>query len=376
MSETILQINHALQHKIADKIKQNGKISFAEFMKMALYSPGLGYYSAGLNKIGAEGDFVTSPELGALFAQCHANVFAGVLKQLNDAVFLELGAGTGQFCVDFLLALESMDSLPEHYYIIEVSADFKQVQQQKIQTLPPYIQQKIKWLDQPPKQPFEGIIFANEVLDALPVEVFQFKQNQYQQLMLTLKNNQLTEQWQRFNQPLNAQLQQLNLSLSEGYRSEFIPNLDAWIQSVTGHLSKGLAVFVDYGYGRPTYYHPQRVDGTLVCQRRHQANFNPYNDIGLQDITAFVDFTAVAEAFEKTGFKLIGYTTQGDFLVDAGISQHLDPDGDYQNYYQLASEMKHLVLPQEMGEKFKTIAASKNLDISLNGFNNNRWNEL
>lgn len=376
MSETLLQINQALQHKITSEIKQKGAISFAQFMAMALYEPGLGYYSAGLNKLGEEGDFITAPELGSLFARCHATVFADVLKQLRHPVLLELGAGTGQFCFDVLLALDELQVLPEQYCIVEISADLKQVQQQKLEQLPSHLRDRIQWLDRPPENKFEGILFANEVIDALPVEIFRCHQQKYERLMLSVKNDSLIEQWQVFPESMNALLNDLKLDLPDGYRSEFLPQLDAWVQAITANLKKGMVMLVDYGYGRKTYYHPQRNSGTLVCQRRHQANFNPYQDIGLQDITAFVDFTAVAESLELAGMQVIGYTTQGDFLMDAGINQWLNPDDDYAEYYKLVSEMKQLVLPEEMGEKFKTIAAVKNIKSTIKGFSNNRWNEL
>jgi len=376
MSETLLQINQALQHKITSEIKQNGVISFAKFMKMALYEPGLGYYSAGLNKIGSKGDFITSPELGSLFAQCHAVVFADVLQQLATPSIIELGAGTGQFCFDLLLALDELNCLPNQYIIIEVSADFKQVQQQKIQRLPAHIQQRIQWSEQPPESNYEGIVFANEVIDALPVEIFKFDEGEYLQLVLIHDGEQYIEHWQSFSPSLEQNLKQMQLDLPTNYRSEFLPQIQGWISSVTQNLVKGLVMFVDYGYGRKTYYHPQRNSGTLVCQRRHQANFQPYQDVGLQDITSFVDFTSVAEALDHAGFNVAGYTTQGDFLVDAGIDQWIDPDADYSAYYQLVSEMKQLVLAEEMGEKFKTIAAVKNIDPSIKGYAHNRWNEL
>jgi SAM-dependent MidA family methyltransferase len=376
MSDKLLQINQALQHKITSEIKQKGAISFAQFMAMALYEPGLGYYSAGLNKLGKEGDFITAPELGSLFARCHATVFADVLRGLSLPVIMEMGAGTGQFCFDVMLALDDLQKLPNEYVIVEISADLKQVQQQKIAELPAHLRDKVEWLNQPPEESFEGIIFANEVIDALPVEIFKTVEQNYQRLMLAFENNKLVEQWQPFPDYMAEYLQDLELKLTDGYRSEFLPQLGAWIKTITAKLKKGLVLLVDYGYGRRTYYHPERNSGTLVCQRRHQANFNPYQDIGLQDITAFVDFTAVAESLELAGLEVTGYTTQGDFLMDAGINQWLDPEGDYPDYYQLVSEMKQLVLPEEMGEKFKTIAAVKRLKKPIKGFSNNRWNEL
>ncbi len=376
MSDIRLEINRSLQHKITSQIKQKGSISFAEFMQMALYEPGLGYYSAGLTKLGSSGDFVTAPEMGQLFARCHANCFAEVLPHLSEPIIVELGAGTGQFCVDVLQALDELSSLPERYAIFEVSADLKKVQQEKVAQLPSELSERVVWLDSPPTEFFEGIVFANEVLDALSVEVFQFKEGQFFRLMLIDEKGCLTERWDAFEPLLLTQLQQLDLQLSSGYRSEFIPHLSVWMDSVVGKLNKGLVLMVDYGYGRPAYYHPQRSTGTLVCYQRHQANFNPYQDVGLQDITAFVDFTAVAEAMNDAGLEVVGFTTQAEFLMANKIEQWLDPSGDYQRYFELVSEMKKLVMPDEMGDKFKAIAATKNLSIELTAFKNNRLQDL
>lgn len=376
MPSSLEKIKDSLQHKITSQIKQKGAISFAEFMQMALYEPGLGYYSAGLFKFGASGDFITSSELGSLFAQCHAHCFAEVIKQLDHPVILELGAGSGVFCADVLQALEQLDCLPETYWIMEVSADLQQVQQQRIEQLSPSLAQRVQWLEQPPTVGFEGIIYANEVLDALPVEVFKKINDQYMRLMLEDVDGHLSESWQEFPEALRLQLEQKELELAQEYRSEFTPNIEAWFQSITSSFEKGVVLMVDYGYGRNTYYHPQRLNGTLVCHKRHQANFNPYQDVGLQDITAFVDFTSVAEAMEGVGLAVGGFTTQADFLMGNGIDQLLNPDGDYEAYYKKATELKKLVMPDEMGEKFMVIMASKDLSAEIPGFQNNQWQKL
>ena len=376
MSDTRLKINRSLQHKITSQIKQKGVISFAQFMQMALYEPGLGYYSAGLAKLGPSGDFITAPEMGTLFARCHASFFAELLPHMADPIIFELGAGTGQFCVDVLQTLDELACLPASYAIFEVSADLKKVQQEAVAKLPANLSKRVVWLDSPPKEEFQGIVFANEVLDALPVEVFQFKEGQFQRLMLANESGHLTERWQAFEPRLLKQLEHMELQLDSGYRSEFIPNLTAWMQSIVGKLSKGLVLLVDYGYGRPAYYHPQRSTGTLVCHQRHQANFNPYQDVGLQDITAFVDFTAVAEAMREVGLDVVGFNTQAAFLMATKIEQWLDPEGDYQHYFKQVTEMKKLVMPDEMGDKFKIIAASINFPIELSAFRNNRLQDL
>ncbi len=376
MNERIENLSLALQHKITQEIKQKGLISFARFMEMALYEPGLGYYSAGLKKFGREGDFVTSPELGSQFARCLARSFAPVLSAYDAPVLLELGAGQGSFCCDVLRALDGMDALPESYWILEVSADLKHVQQQQVEALPPHLSQRVHWLASVPDQSFDGIVFGNEVVDALPVEVFQTTAVGYQRLMLANQAGQLQEQWHDFPDHLAQQLAQKQLELPEGYRSEFVPNLGLWLKGITQHLRAGVVMWVDYGYGAPQFHHPQRNQGTLVCHQRHEANFNPYQSIGLQDITAFVDFTHLAHEMDQLGLDVCGFTTQADFLMSLGLPDLIDEAAPYDVYFHQVSEMKRLVLPTEMGEKFKVLAATRNHKATIPGFDSNRLFDL
>ncbi len=380
MSDSLQHTQHKLWHHIAQAIEKNNGLSFAEFMRMALYQPGCGYYSAGLKKLGQAGDFITAVELGSLFAQSLARQFAEITGPLAKAVIFELGAGSGRFCADVLTALDAMDEsgrlVPAQYLILEISADLKQQQQQRISTLPEHLRQRVQWLDEPPKEPFNGVIFANEVLDALPVEVFRYTNKQYKRLVLQLDKGQLVEQWHDFPAQLLAQLQAKELTLPDGYRSEFIPHLDNWMAGITAPLNQGLVLFVDYGYGRDVYYHPERHTGTLVCHQRHRANFNPYHDVGAQDITAFVDFTAVAEALKAAACEVVGFNHQMDLLMGLGVENLISTDGDYSNYYAQATELKQLMMPTEMGEKFKCIAALKNLNKTLSGFKSNRLHDL
>lgn len=380
MSDSLKQTQHALWQQISTAIKNNNGLPFVDFMRMALYQPGLGYYSAGLKKFGRAGDFITAVEIGSLFARSLARQFAEVMVHLDGAVILELGAGSGRFCADVLTALDTMDNagryLPEHYLILEVSADLKQQQHTRIEQLPKHLRRRVQWLDQPPAQDFNGIIFANEVLDALPVEVFQYKNNQFRRLVLALDNGKLVEQWRDFPDKLLAQIKAKGLTLADGYRSEFIPNLHEWVSGISRHLIQGLVMFVDYGYGRDVYYHPERNTGTLVCHQRHQANFNPYHDVGAQDITAFVDFTAVAEALKAAGCEVVGFNNQMDLLMGLGVENLLSNDANYSDYYARATELKQLMMPSEMGERFKCIAALKNLSMSLSGFSTNRLYHL
>jgi len=360
--------SEALKSCIRERIDKQHDISFAQFMQMALYQPGLGYYSSGMHKFGVQGDFVTAPELGDLFAQCVAHQFQQVISLIQAADILELGAGTGQFCYDCLLELERLDSLPNKYYILEVSADLKHRQQQKIKLLPPHLHNLVIWIEQPLEHAFNGVIFANEVVDALAVEVFKFENNQYWQMRVKWQDG-FKQGWGRFSDQLNTEIKNKNLNLSDGYVSEFSPHLAQWLESISCGLNKGVILFVDYGYDRHAYYHAQRNQGTLICYHKHQANFDYLSHVGLQDITAFVDFTALAQAADDCGMSVDGYTTQAHFLLSLGIQEKLgDSTNDYKNYYRRTTEMKKLVMPNEMGEKFKVMALSKNLDDELMGF--------
>jgi SAM-dependent MidA family methyltransferase len=283
-------------------------------------------------------------------------------------VLLELGAGTGQFAFDCLLALEKLNSLPKKYFILEVSADLQHRQSQKIAELPAHLRDLVEWIQQPLAKKFNGIVFANEVVDALPVEVFKFEDKVYKQMKIKWKDGFYTS-WQDFPENLHQQLQDKNLQLDEDYTSEFVPHLSSWLSAVTENLNQGVVLFVDYGYERTAYYHPQRSEGTLICFFQHQANFDYFSHLGRQDITAFVDFTALAEAADFCTLDVDGYTTQAHFLMSTGIQNHLgDCEKDFETYYKNTTEMKKLTLPNEMGEKFKVMAFSKNFANELIGF--------
>ena len=359
----------ALRERIQHRIKHEGPMPFSEYMRMALYEPGLGYYSAGLPKLGADGDFITAPMLGTLFASGFARAFSVLLLRLNTPIILEPGAGTGAFARDVLLALAESGLLPEAYWILETSAHLRQVQKETLSALPNDLRRRVRWLEHPPAEPFEGIVFANEVIDALPVEVFRRNRQAptgFERLQVATDNHGFVDDWAVMPENLAQRIPAECLDLTDGYRSEFLPQLTPWLGGITAGLRRGAVFLVDYGYGRRDFYHPDRATGTLVCHHRHQANFDPYRWPGLQDITAFVDFTAVAEALDAAGCDIEGFTTQGAFLLENGIERQLGQadDAHYSAYYQRASELKQLVLPAEMGEKFKVMWASRGLDTT------------
>lgn len=364
----------ALSEKIHQAIQLNdGWINFADFMHLALYEPGLGYYSGGAKKFGFAGDFVTAPEISPLFAKTIANQVTQVIQALNiqniQSNVLELGAGTGRLAKDLLLALHDSKSSIQHYFILEVSAYLREVQQEKLKAeLPAELFEKVVWLDKLPKE-FSGFVLANEVLDALPIHIVKRREQGFFEMGVVSDTSQFL--WQE--KPLkDVQLTQFveALNLSENYAIEVCPAASGLIASLAGMLQTGALMMVDYGFSRAEYYHPQRHQGTLMCHYRHHAHDNPLLYLGLQDITAHVDFTRIAEAGVGAKLELVGFTTQAQFLINAGIMKFLEESaGDKQeNYLPVVAAAQKLLSPAEMGDLFKVIAFTKNLGIDLIGF--------
>ncbi len=343
-----------------------GAISFARFMELALYAPGLGYYSAGSHKLGPQGDFITAPEISPLFAASVAAAAAPLLQALGDGNWLEIGAGSGRFAVDVLSALAKRDALPAHYYILEISADLRAKQQALLTTSCPELATRVHWLDTLPTD-FDGIIFANEVLDALPVHLFQIENQTVMERCVTWQNEQFTWQLTAPTTPDMA-TSLAPLSLANGYQSEINLFIAPWLKSLSNSLRKGAVLLFDYGYGRAEYYHPERHMGTLMCYYQHRRHDNPFIYLGLQDITAHVNFTTVAESALDVGFTLAGYTTQAGFLLATGITTLADNTTDPVQHYQQAQAIKRLTLPAEMGEAVKVMALTKGIDLPLQGF--------
>ena len=347
-----------------------GFLPFDVFMDAALYTPGLGYYSNGLLPFGEQGDFVTAPESGDLFARCLARCFVPVLQQ-HGASVLELGAGSGRLAADMLGALQALDALPERYAILERSPAMRALQQSCIAQLPQALQDRVEWVDELPRD-WVGVIFGNEVADALPVKRFHYAENGVSETGIGISGHDLQLREIEANTETAEYIALLAQQYGwEGdYRSEYCPALKAWVNDLADSLKQGLLLLIDYGYGRAEYYHPQRNMGTLMCHYRHQAHDNVLWYPGLQDITAFVDFTSVAEAATDAGLDFTGYTSQARFLVGAGIDQVIsetDPD-DLPRFLKMTGDAKRLMLPGEMGERFKVIGFSRNLDHKIPGF--------
>jgi SAM-dependent MidA family methyltransferase len=350
-----------------------GAIPFSRYMELALYAPGLGYYSAGALKFGAEGDFVTSPELGPTFAECVAHCAVQVIAQLGgEADFFEVGGGSGAFAEVALRQMQAYGAAPTRYRILEPSADLRERQRQRLSAaLPDDLYARVEWLNGPPETPWRGMLFANEVLDALPTPRFVLHDGEvYEEYVALSADGALI----RVDQPADALLRaavrhierDIGAPFAEGYRSEVLPQLPYWIQAVGGLLQDGAMLFVDYGYPRQEFYLPERSDGTLVCHHRHTAHGDPFHLPGLQDITAFVDFTAVAEAGVNAGFDLAGYGAQASFLINNGLPERLaaiEQIGDEVERHRRHNEVKRLTLPGEMGERFQVIGFQRGVDI-------------
>lgn len=357
-----------LASQIQQKIQQNqGWLSFADFMQSALYTPGLGYYSGGAKKFGLGGDFVTAPEISSLFGRSLANQAAQVLSSTGGDI-LELGAGTGKLAVDLLLAFQSLNQLPEQYCILEVSAHLRQIQSENInKNLPQALAQKVVWLDSLPVE-FTGLMLANEVLDAIPVHLIHKTSSAIYERGVAHEGDFI---WQD-KLLTDGELYEtaLNLKLPDGYLTEVCPAATGLISSLADSLKTGAILLVDYGFSAREYYHPQRNLGTLMCHFQHHAHTNPLIYVGLQDITAHVDFTAVAHGGVNAGLEFAGFTTQAQFLMNCGILQLLAEVSaeDAAHYAPLAAAAQKLLSPAEMGDLFKVIAFVKAFDTPLLGF--------
>ena len=368
-----LALGEQLAERIRDEVlSAGGALPFSRYMELCLYSPGLGYYSAGLQKFGAAGDFVTAPEISPLFGYCLAQSCAQVLQECGGGDLLEIGAGSGRMAVDLLTGLEQLDRLPERYLILERSADLRERQQALLSEELPRHAATVAWLDDLPTG-FRGVVLANEVLDAMPVERFRWDGEQVGRLCVQHTDGRFGWSECTATSPeLSAAVQSHSEAyrLAPGYVSEVNLMLPAWLQGVSTALEQGMLLLADYGYPRHEYYHPQRDEGTLMCHYRHHTHADPFLWPGLQDITAHVDFTAVAEAALSAGLDVAGYTTQAAFLLDCGLEQLLQAVGEpgSATHLKAVQQVKTLIMPGEMGERFKFIALTKGLDDALPGF--------
>ncbi|GAA0397577.1 SAM-dependent methyltransferase [Cocleimonas flava] len=380
-SADALEHSEKLVANIKNAIESNGgSISFKRYMEMALYEPCLGYYVAGTHKIGEQGDFTTAPQISPLFSQCIANQCAEVLKSIYTkkaskvgGCIFEFGAGTGIMAAEILLELEKQNSLPETYFILDLSPELQQRQKQTIESKAPHLLTKVTWLTTLPKH-FSGIVLANEVLDAMPVDVFTQHGDIVYEHHVIWQDDALLEQLRpatETNPALHDRVLRLNIPKeATPYTSEINSHITHWLKSIAEIIEEGLVLLIDYGYPRKEYYLAERNKGTLICHYQHLVNEAPLLNVGLQDITANVDFTAVAEAADSSKLEVAGFTSQACFLANTGLEEYFKHalENNLDDQYTLAQQVRTLTLPAEMGERFKCIGLTKNYPHQLCGF--------
>lgn len=349
----------------------NGRITFSRFMELALYTPGLGYYSGGSRKLGANGDFVTAPECSPLFSRCLARQVGQVLSRLDGGDILEVGAGSGELAAGLLQSLDIEACLPRYYFILERSAELRERQQATLNKRFSHLYDRVVWLEQFPEPGFRGVVLANELLDAFPVHIFTVTDSGGAELYV--KGEPGRWQWlpgAPSNLELEERIERLKreMYLPTGYTSEINLAAEGWIRSLSDILETGMILLIDYGFPRSEYYHPQRSNGTLMCHYRHRSHSDPFILVGLQDITAHVDFSAMAEVAMADNLKVAAYTTQAAFLLANGITESLNEIDDERTRLEWSQQIKKLTLPHEMGELFKVLALTRNLDALPVGF--------
>lgn len=378
-SADALQASRALQSLIANDIRRNsGWISFSRYMELALYAPGLGYYSGGAAKLGKDGDFTTAPEITPLFGQTLAQVAADLMSKTAPQM-IEFGAGTGKLARDLLTELSNMGVPVHRYAIVELSGELRARQQETLRGFP-----QVTWLDQFPPA-FSGVVIGNEVLDAMPAHLLVKTEQGWKERGIGLAPKGLVYRDYACDPALIAQIPYAD-ELPVGYLTEVHPISIAFMQSLAGMLNAGYdqnghggaAILIDYGFPAAEYYLAQRATGTLMCHYRHHAHDDPFYHLGLQDITAHVDFTAMARAAIEGGLDLLGYTSQAAFLLDAGIGDILlrTPPTDKLRYLPQANAVQKLTSPAEMGELFKVLVVGTHVQLPDKFARNDRSHRL
>jgi SAM-dependent MidA family methyltransferase len=364
-----LELHARLEAQIREAIaRAGGWLPFERFMALALYAPGAGYYSAGSVKLGAAGDFVTAPELTPLFARCLARQVAQFIRHGVPDV-LEVGAGSGALAADLLEALAALDALPQRYLVLEVSAELRERQRALVSRRVPGWAARVEWLEALPEG-LSAVVLANEVLDAMPTRVVRRRHGLIEEIGVSI--DAASRRFTRACRPAAGELLAAAeaLALPEDYETEVNLAARAFVASVAGALERGALIAIDYGFPAAEYYHPQRMRGTLMCHYRHHAHDDPFVLVGLQDITAHVDFSAIAEAGHGAGLAVLGYTSQAQFLVNCGVTEILATSRpeDVRTYAPLAAHAQKLLSPAEMGELFKVMVLGRGMPEGLLGF--------
>lgn len=354
--------------------RHGGRINFRQFMDIVMFAPGRGYYDS-INRIfGDNGDFTTAPEISPLFGQCIAHQILQIMASMGQTSILEFGAGSGILAQTILMELEKHDCLPQNYYIYDVSPSLRKRQFTRLKNNVPNLIDKLVWLDDIPEH-FNGIIIANEVLDAMPVHKVVFRRDQqHEETYVTLKNGKLMQE----EGPLSSIELQNEMkkiirmwpNIEDGYRSEVNLGVKHWISRVSQSLQQGLVLLIDYGFTRKEYYQPIHHQGNLMCYFQHRAHDDFLLYPGIQDVTCHVDFSLVAEAFQDNGLNVAGYTNQGFFLAGCGLDalyQALDTSDEEKSINEIHC-IEQLIMPNAMGETFKVIGLTKGLNEELIGF--------
>ncbi|MFW2456101.1 class I SAM-dependent methyltransferase [Methyloversatilis discipulorum] len=360
-----IEHSQRLLGQIRDEIARTGWMPFSRYMECALYAPGLGYYSGALQKFGHDGDFVTAPELTPLFGRSLARQLAELMA-LSAPHLIEAGAGSGRLAADLLAELDRLSAAPQSYRILELSADLRARQQALIAAELPHLSARVSWLDSLPDG-FDGVVIGNEVLDAMPVERLRNAAGRIEQAGLALDpSGQPALDWR----PAPAALadEARALGFTDGYDSEINFAARAWVAEWARRIGRGALLLIDYGFPQAEYYHPDRRSGTLMCHYRHHAHTDALWMPGLNDLTAHVDFTAVAQAAFDAGMSLAGYTSQANFLLNCGVLELLDRDVDALSRAKQNAALNQLTSPAEMGELFKVISMTRDIDSPLTGF--------
>ncbi|WP_211097333.1 SAM-dependent methyltransferase [Herbaspirillum sp. ST 5-3] len=365
-SHDALAASRALHQLIADEIRRNsGWISFAKYMELLLYAPDLGYYSGGAAKLGKDGDFTTAPEITPLFGAALAHVAADLMAQTAPQI-LEFGAGTGKLARDILTELADMGTSIERYAIVDLSGELRARQEETLRDFP-----QVTWLDRMPAA-FSGVVIGNEVLDAMPVNLVVKAEQAWEERGVGLADDQFVFLDRPCDASLVAQIPEAD-ALPVGYLTEVHPVAAGFMRSLAAMIAAGAqesgrgaaAILIDYGFPAQEYYFGQRSAGTLMCHYRHHSHPDPFYLPGLQDVTAHVDFTAMASVAIENGLELLGYTSQGAFLLGAGIGDLLlrtSPE-DPMRYLPQANALQKLISPAEMGELFKVLVLGKHAHL-------------
>ncbi len=364
----LIEHSNTLSALIRDEITASGgAIGFDRYFELCQYAPGLGYYSAGLSKFGAGGDFVTAPGLGDVFARCIAVTLVPMLKAMPGASILEVGCGTGAMAADILQALHDQNALPARYWLLERSADLRQRQRETIEKRVPELLGLVEWLDAPPSAPWQGVVLGNEIVDALPTQRFEISADGARELCVCSRGSGFEY---TLGTPMPSILTRLGAdllgALPLGYRSEIQPQLSPWLAGLSASMQRGLVLLFDYGYPRHEFYLPERSTGTLVCHYQQRMFDAPFWYPGLVDLSSSVEFTALAEAGAGCGLTLAAYMSQAEFLVNGALAQVLENLADISERARLAltRQVRILTLPGEMGERIKLMAFARELPES------------